>query len=131
MPAKVLIVEDHPDAREILVFQLGHMGYEVIEAASGPEGIEKALAQGPDLVIMDLGLPGINGIEATVRLKQNPKTTNIPVIAYTAWREDNYRLKAEKAGMVAYLIKPTPSKVFGEVLQRVLQSKPQKMASTA
>ena len=131
MPAKVLIVEDHPDAREILVFQLGHMGYETIEAANGQEAIEKVLAQGPDVVIMDLGLPGINGIEATVRLKQNPKTANIPVIAYTAWREQSYRDKAIEAGMAGFLTKPTPSKVFGEVLQSVLQSNPQKMASTA
>lgn len=130
MPAKVLIVEDHPDAREILVFQLRHMGYETIEAANGLEGVEKAIAQGPDVVIMDLGLPGINGIEATVRLKQNPKTANIPVIAYTAWKEQNYKDKAMEAGMAEFLTKPTPLKVFGEVLQRVLQSNSRKMAST-
>lgn len=131
MPAKVLIVEDHPDAREILVLQLRHIGYETIEAANGPEAIEKVLAQGPDVVIMDLGLPGINGIEATVRLKQNPKTANIPVVAYTAWKEQSYRDKAMEAGMAEFLTKPTPLKVFGEVLQRVLQSNSRKMASTA
>lgn len=130
MPVKVLIVEDHPDAREILVFQLRHMGYEVIEAANGLEAIEKALAHGPDIVVMDLGLPGLNGIEATVQLKQNPKIANIPVIAYTAWKEQSYRDRAMEAGMAEFLTKPTPPKVFGEVLQRVLQSNSRKMAST-
>ncbi len=123
MPAKILIVEDHPESREILVFQLRQMGYEVIEAASGPEGIETALGQSPDLIIMDLGLPGINGIDAAVRLKQNPKTADIPVIAYTAWEGQNYKDKAMEAGMVRFLTKPTPPEVFREVLQRILESK--------
>ncbi|MBI4256867.1 response regulator [Candidatus Uhrbacteria bacterium] len=131
MPLKILIVEDHPDSREILVFQLRHVGYETIEAANGPEGIEKAIGQGPDLIVMDLGLPGINGIDATVKLKQNPKTANIPVIAYTAWEEQIYKDRALEAGMAEFLTKPTPPKVFGEVLQRVLQSNSRKMASTA
>lgn len=131
MPLKILIVEDHPDSREILVFQLRHMGYEAIEAASGPEGIEKALGYSPDLVIMDLGLPGMNGIEATVKLKQDPKTTHIPVIAYTAWKDQNHKDRALGAGMAEFLTKPTPPKVLEEVLQRVLQSNSRKMASTA
>ncbi|MBI2997054.1 MAG: response regulator [Deltaproteobacteria bacterium] len=131
MSAKILIVEDHPDSREILGCQLRHMGYEVIEAARGPEGIEKAIVQGPDLIVMDLGLPGMNGIDATVKLKQSPKTANIPVIAYTAWKEQNYRDRALEAGMAEFLTKPTPPAVFREVLQRVLQSNSRKMASTA
>ncbi|MBI2358361.1 MAG: response regulator [Deltaproteobacteria bacterium] len=131
MPAKILIVEDHPDSREILVFQLCQMGYEVIEAASGPEGIEKAMAHGPDLVIMDLGLPGMNGIDATIRLKQNPKTADIPVIAHTAWREQKYRDRAMEAGMAEFLTKPTRPEVFREALQRILVSRTQKMASPA
>jgi CheY-like chemotaxis protein len=131
MPAKILIVEDHPDAREILVFQLRHIGYEVIEAANGPEGIQRAMGEDPDLVIMDLGLPGMNGIETTVKLRQNPKTAHIPIIAYTAWNEQDYKDRALQAGMAEYLIKPTPLNVIREVLQRLLQSTPRKMASSA
>lgn len=122
MPGKILVVEDHPDSREVLVFQLGHMNYEVFEAASGEEGIEKALTEGPDLIIMDLGIPGINGIEATVRLKENPKTAHIPVIALTAWGE-GYKHKASDAGMVEYLTKPTHLQVLKEVIERFLQTR--------
>jgi CheY-like chemotaxis protein len=122
MPARILVVKDHRDSRELLAFMLRSMGYEVIEAANGQEAIEKAGAEEPDLVIMDLGLPGINGIEATVKLKQDPKTAHIPVIAHSAWSEEQYRAAALRAGMVEFLTKPTPPKVFGEVLQRLLKS---------
>lgn len=124
MSAKLLIVEDHEDSREILKVQLEALGYEVIEAASGEEGLEKAFVETPRLIIMDIGLPGINGIETTAKLKGNPKTAHIPVVAHTAWKEEDYREKAEKAGMVAFLTKPSPPKVIKEVIQRFLQTKP-------
>jgi len=125
MPKKILVVEDHQDSREILIVQLRSMSYkEVIEAASGEEGIEKALVEDPDLIIMDLGLPGINGIEATARLKQNPKTAKIPVIALTAWQEQDFRDKALKAGVVEYLSKPTPPRILKEALERFLPANP-------
>jgi len=125
MPKKILVVEDHQDSREVLVIQLRKMSYkEVIEAASGEEGIEKALVEDPDLIIMDLGLPGINGIEATARLKQNPKTAKIPVIALTAWQEQDFRDKALKAGVVEYLSKPTPPRILKEALERFLPANP-------
>lgn len=128
MPAKILIVEDHRDSRALLVLMLRSMGYEVIEAANGQEAIDKAGAEGPDLVIMDLGLPGINGIEATVKLKQDLKTAHIPVIAYSAWSEEQYRAQALKAGMVEYLPKPTAPRVFQKVLQRLLTKEQEKTA---
>jgi len=123
MPGKILIVEDHQDSREILAIQLRLMSYEVIEAVDGQEGTEKAQAENPNLIIMDLGLPGIDGIETTVRLKQNPKTSHIPVIALTAWQEQDYKDKALQAGMAGFLTKPSPPKVIKEVIQRLLQTK--------
>ena len=123
MPGKILIVEDHPDSREILAIQLRLMSYEVIEAADGQEGIEKAQAENPNLIIMDLGLPGINGIEATVGLKQNPKTSHIPVIALTAWQGQDYKDKALQAGMAGFLSKPTPSRILKDVIERSLLGK--------
>ena len=123
MPAKILVVEDHPDSREILVFQLRHVGYEAIGAETAEEGIEKALAEGPDVVVMDLGLPGLDGIEATVRLKQNPQTAHIPVIALTAWGEQFHKEKALAAGMMEYLTKPARLQVIKDVIEKVLQTK--------
>ncbi len=93
-------------------------GYEVIDAVNGEEGIDKAIANTPDLIIMDLGLPGMNGIEVTIRLKQNPKTARIPVIAYTVWGEE-FKDRAMEAGMANFLSKTTPPQIFKEVIERV------------
>jgi two-component system phosphate regulon response regulator PhoB len=120
MAAKVLIVEDHPDSREILGIQIEHLGYEVIEALSGEEAIGKSLVENPDLIIMDIMLPGMNGIEAAIALKQNPKTSRIPVIGHSAWQENKDKVLA--AGMVEFLPKPTLPRVFEEVLKRILGS---------
>jgi two-component system, cell cycle response regulator DivK len=122
MATKILIVEDHEDCRELLLVYLQRVGYQVLQAASGEQGIEKALEAKPDLIIMDLGLPGINGIEATTRLKKNIKTAHIPVIAYTAWSEAKFKETAKKAGMVGFLTKPTPPDVLNEVIQKYLPS---------
>lgn len=120
-PIKILVVEDHPDSREVLVLQLRRMSFkEIIEAERGEEGIDKALTEGPDLIIMDLGLPGMNGIEATARLKQNPQTAHIPVIALTAWREEDFKDRALKAGIAEYLTKPTSPQVLKTVIERLL-----------
>lgn len=123
MAVRILIVEDNADTRELLDIQLRRMTYEVIDAATGEEGISKAQAESPDLIIMDLGLPGISGIETTVRLKQNPKTAHIPVIALTAWMEDQFRHKALEAGMVEFLCKPTAPQALRYVIEKFLQPK--------
>lgn len=121
MPVRILVVEDHRDSLEVLTIQLKLMGYEVIEATTGEEGIEKAWLHLPHVVIMDLGLPGINGIEATQRLKQNPRTAHIPVIAHTAWPEDVFIGEAKKAGIEEFLTKPTPTSMFQTVIERCLK----------
>ncbi len=123
MPAKILVVEDHADSLEVLTIQLKGMGYEVIEAMSGQEGIEKAGAYLPEAVIMDLGLPDMNGIEATQRLKQNPRTAHIPVIAHTAWPEEVFKRQAEKAGISEFLTKPTPPHRFRSTIEKWLKLK--------
>jgi CheY-like chemotaxis protein len=121
MPAKILVVEDHADSREILKTQIRSLGYEVVEAVNGEEGLKKALAEAPNLIIMDLGLPGMNGIEVTAKLKENSKTANIPVVAHTAWSVEDYKKQAQKAGMAAYLTKPTSPQVLKRVIERFLQ----------
>lgn len=122
MAVKILIVEDHPDSREVLKIQIEVIGYEVVEATSGEEALEKVTAEAPDLVIMDLGLPGIDGLEATAKLKADPKTANIPVVAYTAWPEDAFREKAERVQVAAFLTKPTQLQQFKEVIQKLLRT---------
>lgn len=119
MARKILIVEDHPDQRMIIVSQLQPFGYEIIEAVDGHEAIEKTLAEKPDLIIMDLGLPGINGIEATVSIKENPETARIPIVAYTAWASYLYKENALKAGITAYLVKPVSPHLLRDVIERL------------
>lgn len=124
MVGKILVVEDHEDSREILAFMLRRLNYEVIEVTNGQEAINRAMSDGPDLIIMDLGLPGMNGIETSAELKKNPQTASIPIIAHTAWDEHEYKKKALEAGIVEYLSKPTDPRTLRRVLEKVLQGTP-------
>lgn len=119
MPTKILVVEDNWDFREILTSILRPIGYEVVEAIAAPEGIEKAVAESPSLIIMDLGLPGMDGIEATAALKRNPQTASIPVIAYTVWSDD-FKDKAMEAGVAEFLPKTTSPQILRAVIGRLL-----------
>jgi two-component system cell cycle response regulator DivK len=106
MQKKILVVEDHNDCRELLMIQLRTMGYRVVEAATGEDAIWKALDEIPDLIIMDLGLPVISGIDATIKLKEDKKTAQIPVVALTARDDAAHKKRAKKAGIEAFFTKP-------------------------
>ena len=102
---KVLVVEDVDMNRELMV-QLLEDHYEVIEAVNGQEGVEAAERERPELILMDLSLPVMNGWEATRRLKANPELKSIPVIALTAHAMKGDRETALAAGCDDYLVKP-------------------------
>jgi two-component system cell cycle response regulator DivK len=121
VPYKILVVEDNPDCRDLVVIQLKRLGYIPIEAASGEAGIEKAALEMPHLIIMDLGLPGISGLEAAGRLKADPITKHIPIIAHTAFEEDRYRNQVTKAGILALVPKPAPPGLLQLTIERYLQ----------
>jgi CheY-like chemotaxis protein len=106
MAKKILVVEDDQDSRFILSAQVRLIGYEPIEAASAAEAIAKAIAEQPGLILMDLAMPGMTGIDAARTLKGNPTTAHIPIVAYTAWDGDQWRTPALDAGMAHYLVKP-------------------------
>ncbi len=112
----ILIVEDEAELRFILTVHLRAAGFEVIEATNGADGIEKASKYPIDVIIMDVGLPIIDGLTATRRLKENPKTANIPVIMLTARSATNDVIKGLEAGAQEYLLKPFE---VAEVLARV------------
>lgn len=117
---KILVVEDNADCREVVVLQLGRLGYDTIEAPTGEAAIQKALAEMPHLIVMDLGLPGISGLEAAFRLKEDPRTSHIPIIAHTAFPEDRYLDQVTKVGMLALVPKPAPPKLLKEVIEKYL-----------
>jgi CheY-like chemotaxis protein len=123
MANRILIVEDVEDSRAILVVILQrYCGYETIEAATGTEAIQKALSEKPDLIVMDLGLPDLDGVDAAKALKANPTTAHVPIIAHTAWSPAKWRETALSAGMVEYLEKPVPKELMKETIERYISA---------
>jgi len=103
---KILLVEDNEMNRDMLSRRLARHGYEIIIAIDGVEGIEKALSESPDIILMDMSLPVVNGWEATRQLKSAQETSNIPVIALTAHAMAGDRERALNAGCDDYDTKP-------------------------
>ncbi|MBX6363953.1 MAG: response regulator [Gemmatimonadetes bacterium] len=112
----VLLVEDNEDNLVVYRTILEHVGYRVIEARDGEEGVARAKQDLPDLILMDISIPKIDGWEATQRLKADPATDAIPIIALTAHALEEDRQKALQAGCDGYLAKPVePRRVVQEV----------------
>lgn len=103
---KILLVEDNEVNRDMLSRRLQRRGFEVVMAVDGAQGVEMASAQAPDLILMDMSLPILDGWEATRRIKGNPATAGIPVIALTAHAMASDREKALEAGANEFDTKP-------------------------
>src|ERR1043165_5604603 len=111
----VLLVEDNEDNRLIYATALRYAGYEVIEAVTGTEGVNLARSRRPDLILMDISVPELDGWEATTLLKSDPATHPIPVIAVTAHALPGDEERSRAAGCDGYLAKPiTPAALIGE-----------------
>jgi two-component system cell cycle response regulator DivK len=121
---RVLLVDDYPDAREMYGEYLEYSGYDVIEAANGMEALQRALADKPDIILMDLSLPVMDGWEATRRLKADERTANIPVVALTGHALAGTSEGAKKAGCDAFVTKPCLPEDLVHEIQRVLQIAP-------
>jgi two-component system cell cycle response regulator DivK len=106
MSKRILVVEDHEDNRQILRDLLASAGYEMIEAENGEAGVAAATAQVPDLILMDIQLPILDGYEATRRIKANPALKAIPIIVVTSYALSGDEDKARAAGCDAYIAKP-------------------------
>jgi CheY-like chemotaxis protein len=117
---RVLLVEDNEDNRIVYSTILRHFGYHVSEALNGEEGIAKARAERPDLILMDISIPIIDGWEATQVLKHDPATKNIPIIALTAHALASDREKAMEVGCDGYLAKPCEPRAVVAEVQRFL-----------
>jgi two-component system, cell cycle response regulator DivK len=104
--SKILLVEDNEMNRDMLSRRLERKGYQVVLAVDGPSGVEMVLKERPDLVLMDMSLPILDGWEATRRLKANPEAMGIPIIALTAHAMSGDREKALEAGCDDYDTKP-------------------------
>jgi two-component system, cell cycle response regulator DivK len=103
---KILIVEDHADMRELLTWQIELMGFLPIPAKHGKEGVEKAVAEQPNLILLDIMMPGMDGWEAARMLRANPETKDIPILAATALFRDSDLKSCLDAGCNGYIVKP-------------------------
>jgi len=103
---RILVIEDHEDNRRIVRDLLTPSGYELIEAVTGEDGVAMAESHRPDLILMDIQLPGLDGYEATRRIKANPALRQIPIIAVTSYALSGDDVKAREAGCDAYVTKP-------------------------
>jgi two-component system cell cycle response regulator DivK len=112
MSKRILVIEDEEDNRRIVRDLLTSVGYEIIEAMTGEEGIEAAATQLPGLILMDIQLPGLDGYEATRRIKANPALRHIPIIAVTSYALSGDDVKAFAAGCDAYISKPFSPRVL-------------------
>jgi two-component system cell cycle response regulator DivK len=116
----ILLVEDNEDNRIIYATALRYAGYDVIEAITGTEGVRQAKLAKPDLVLMDISVPELDGWEATAILKRDPETRPIPIIAVTAHALPGDEERSIRAGCDGYLAKPiTPAALIAEVDRRL------------
>ena len=116
MNKTILVIEDHEDNRRIMRDLLMSAGYEVIEAVTGEEGVTAAETHRPDLILMDVQLPGLDGYEATRRIKANPDLGKIPVIIVTSYALSGDDVKAFEAGCDAYVSKPfSPRELLAKI----------------
>ena len=106
MSTRILVVEDQEDNRQILRDLFGSVGYEMIEANDGEAGVAAAKKERPDLILMDIQLPLLDGYEATRRIKADPELKNIPVIVVTSYALSGDEVRARAAGCDAYVTKP-------------------------
>jgi CheY-like chemotaxis protein len=117
---KALIVEDNPDLLEVLTWQLEEMGFAVVSANTGMEGVTKAVEEKPQLILMDIMMPGMDGREATRRIRSKPETKEIPILAATAITDKSQLRECIKAGCNDYISKPFTAKDLQEKIQAVL-----------
>ena len=103
---KILVVEDNPDIRELLIDSLCDIGYAVMEAGDGGAGLQSALEGLPDIILLDMMMPVLDGLEVLDRLKSNPLTRFIPVIMISAKGQEQDISTALNSGALSYLVKP-------------------------
>jgi CheY-like chemotaxis protein len=118
-PKKILIIDDQADVRRVLTITLRHLNYETCEAADSAAGITMSLAEKPDLILMDLSLPDATGLETAQRIKENPKTSDIPIVACSGWKSNEIVAQAAEAGIREFLIKPISTEQLAEVIEKL------------
>jgi two-component system cell cycle response regulator DivK len=131
MQPLVLVVEDYQDAREMYAAYLTFSGYRVAEATNGEEAIEKTIELMPDIILMDLALPRMDGWEATRRLKLDDRTRHIPIVALTGHALAGHAEGARQAGCDAFVTKPCLPDALVAEIQRMLAARAESEPASA
>ena len=121
MPKKILVVEDNPTNMRVIRMVLGNKGYSLLEATDGEEALVVATEGHPDLIVMDIQLPKMDGLEVTRRLRQTPEFKQTPIIALTASAMEGDREKIMAAGCDEYISKPVNTRQFPQLVAEMLQ----------
>ena len=121
MSKRILVIEDQEDNRRIVRDLLASVGYEILEAVTGEEGVTAAATHVPDLILMDIQLPGLDGYEATRRIKADPALQHIPIIAVTSYALSGDDVKAFAAGCNGYVSKPFSPRALLAKIREYLQ----------
>lgn len=124
MNRRILLVEDHPANIEMIKMGLGALGYTVTVAENGAKAIEMAASELPDLIVMDISLPQLNGYEAASKISGDPKTQTIPILAATALARPGDKEKCLKSGCSAYIAKPFTPRELAAAIEDLLQNRP-------
>lgn len=119
-PLTVLVVEDYEDTRDLMRTELELRGFRIVEATNGEEAVAAAVRERPSIVLMDIGLPVLDGISATRQLREREETRDSVIVAVTAHHESEYRARALEAGCNAYVTKPIDFDWLRDLLDRLL-----------
>ena len=124
MPSVVLIVDDSPTEMAALTHLLKRHGFEVLGAPNADAGLDLARTRHPDLVLMDVVMPGLNGFQATRQLARDPDTSTIPVVMVSTKSQETDRVWAMRQGARGYLTKPIDERLLLQTIRQVLDGKP-------
>ncbi|HET8938816.1 MAG TPA: response regulator [Polyangiales bacterium] len=122
MTKSLLIVDDNPENLKLILMILATGGYELVTAADALQALSAIEARMPDLILLDLQLPGMDGLELTRRLRATPATQSIPIVAVTAYAMKGDESKARDAGCDGYLVKPIDKRLLRETVKQYLES---------
>lgn len=120
MKKRVLLVEDNPAAMDVMQKELEFLGYAVVLATDGEQAVKMAAAEALDLIVMDILMPKMDGLEAAAKLRENPKTRNVPILAATAKAMPGDREQCLASGCDEYIAKPFTHKELGAVIRTLL-----------
>ena len=122
MKKRVLLAEDHPGTIEVMQLELEVLGYDVTVAQDGQEAVQKATAEPPDVIVMDMLMPKMDGFQAASSIRQNQKTKDIPILAATALARPGDREKCLESGCDGYIAKPFTHKQLGAAIDRLFEA---------